>query len=619
LTVVRRLAALAGASLTLAVAVGTGTSATSGEPFFVGFADDLPQVLGSTAVSPATDLGGRAFRLTTTWSPGQPLADSERTRLARAVGASSGHRLVLAVFADAGSKAPQDAAAREDYCTFVRGVLSAFAAIRDVVIWNEPNKSLFWSPQASAPAQYEQLLARCHTVLHAAFPTVNVIGLALSSTGNDDSGSTSPGAFIRGVGESYHANGRTGRILDTVGFHPYATAASERPWRKHIASKTIGQGDWNKLMFNLFQAFDGTGQPLPGEETVRIWYTESGFQTAVPPGKASAYTGTENVATIPDVAGGEPESPPPAETSAAPDQATQALDAIRLAACQPFVNAYFNFLLADEPRLAGWQSGPYWADLTPKGSATAFRQAITSATAGAVDCGALKGGRPSPDFLPPGVPANVNATPGTGPLRVDVSWSPATDDQSAVAYRVFRNGAHVGTTDATSWTNAAVAPSTTYTYDVRAIDAAGNLGDASASVTVTTGVEETPPPAPAPPPTEPIPPVVQPAPPPPAPAPAPAPAIVAAPPAVVAPNVAPTAPGRLRAVAGKRLVTLRWAKSRDTSGVRAYLVFRDGKLRRTTRLLSVTERRLAGRHVYTVRAVDREGLRSAAARVVVRG
>jgi hypothetical protein len=94
--------------------------------------------------------------------------------------------------------------------------------------------------------------------------------------------------------------------------------------------------------------------------------------------------------------------------------------------------------------------------------------------------------------------------------------------------------------------------------------------------------------------------------------------IVAAPPAVAAPNVAPTAPGRLRAALGKRVVTLSWAKSRDTSGVRAYLVFRDGKLRRTTRLLRFRERRPAGRHVYTVRAVDRTGLRGAAARVVVR-
>lgn len=77
------------------------------------------------------------------------------------------------------------------------------------------------------------------------------------------------------------------------------------------------------------------------------------------------------------------------------------LDATRLAYCQPYVGAIFNFLLADEARLAGWQSGALWADLTPKPSDAAFAQAIGEANAGAIDCDALKGGRPSSDFMPP--------------------------------------------------------------------------------------------------------------------------------------------------------------------------------------------------------------------------
>jgi hypothetical protein len=611
---VLRLVALAGACLTLAVS-GGASSATSGEPFFVGFSEDLPKDIGSGAVAPAAELGGSAFRLTTLWSPERTaLTAAERTKLDRATAAAAGQRIVLAVFADAGSKAPQAASASDAYCSYVRGILFAYPAIRDVVVWNEPNKNLFWSPQTTAAARYEELLARCYDVLHAAFPNVNVIGLALSSTGNDDTGSTSPGAFIRGLGDSYRANHRAGRIMDTVGYHPYATAASERPWRKHIASKTIAQGDWNKLMHNVFLAFDGTAQPIPGEEDVRIWYTESGYQTAVDQGKESAYTGTENVATIPDDAGGEPETPAPAETSDAPDQRTQALDAIRLAACQPFVGAYFNFLLADEARLAGWQSGPYWADLTPKDSAPGFAQAIAQATSGAVDCNALKGGRPSPDFMPPATPTGLSGTAATGPLRVELSWVAAGDDQGPVSYRVFRDGAHVATTGATAWTHATVAANTTYTYVVRAIDAAGNLGSASDLVTVTTGEE----PAPTPPPTENIPPITEPGAPAPSPAPDPAPVVVVATPPAAAPNLAPTAPGRLRAFSANGVVRLTWLKSKDAGGVRAYLVFRDGTLRRTLRLLRFSERALRGRHVYTVRAVDTSGLRGPAARIVVR-
>ena len=50
-----RLAALAGACLTLAATAGSAAPATGGEPFFVGFADDLPKEIGSAAVTPAAD------------------------------------------------------------------------------------------------------------------------------------------------------------------------------------------------------------------------------------------------------------------------------------------------------------------------------------------------------------------------------------------------------------------------------------------------------------------------------------------------------------------------------------------------------------------------------------
>ena len=486
----RGVGGLAAVLAALLVAGDSPGHAAPGEPFVVGFSEDLPKEIGADAVAPAAELGGAAFRLTTSWTPGRTLIPAaEATKLSRAVAAAGGQRLVLAVYGESGADAPQTAAARDAYCGYVATVLAAYPAFRDVVIWTEPNTRLFWNPQAGAAAAYEALLARCYAVLPAG---VNVIGLALSSTGNDDALSTSPGAFIRGVGDAYRASGRTGRILDTVAHHPYGLDAAERPWRKHIAAKPIGMGDWNKLMFNLFRAFDGTAQPIPGEEDVRLWYTESGFQTSVDAGKAG-YTGTENAVTVPDHAGGEPESPAPAETTDAPDQSTQALDAIRLAACQPYVTAYFNFLLADEPVLSGWQSGALWADRTRKDSWPAFRQAIVAATTATVDCGALKGGRPSADFQPPGVPTGLTAT-AAEPAGVELSWSPAGDDGSAVAYRVFRDGAHVGTTTETAWTNAAVAPATTYTYAVRAIDAAGNLGDASASATVTT--PEAPAPAP---------------------------------------------------------------------------------------------------------------------------
>ena len=521
---------------TLLLAAATARPALEVPGFFVGFSDDMPRAIGPDAVTPARELGAGAFRFTLQWEPGQTrVSDVELEDFREALRNTAGMKVVLAVYNNAGSKAPKTEVTRDDYCAYVEDALTRLPSIRDVVVWNEPNKLLFWSPQLGgggvpdAPVAYEALLADCYDVLHAAFADVNVIGLALSPTGNDNAGSHSPGAFIRTVGEVYQASGRSEPLFDTVGHHVYGFTASERPWRKHIGSKVLSQGDWNKLMYNLWRAFDGTAQAFPGAGGVGIWYMEGGSQTTVDAGKVEAYTGTENVAVIPDYAGGEPESPQPAETSPAPDQYTQVRDSLRLAACQPYVGSYFNFLLFDEPRLEGWQSGAFWADLTPKDSRPGFVQAIAEASAGTVDCDALKGGRPSADFMPPSTPADVGATALEGPLRVEVSWSASSDDLSSIGYRVYRNGAHVGSTSALSWTNIAVAPATTYTYTVRALDSAGNLGDASTPVTVTTPAGGTPPPPPEPPlPPEPPPPPADPQPsPPPA---VPPPATITAPP-----------------------------------------------------------------------------------------
>jgi hypothetical protein len=329
---------------------------------------------------------------------------------------------------------------------------------------------------------------------------------------------------------------------------------------------------------------------------------------------------------VPDYTGGEPDTPAPEETTSAPDQWTQALDAIRLAACQPYVAAYFNFLLADEPRLAGWQSGPYWADLTRKDSWPAFQQAIGEATAGAVACDSLKGGKPSPDFMPPSVATALQAIPAADGTTIALSWTAAIDP-STLTYRVYRDGVQVATTSSTSWTQSDATPNQTYAFNVRALDAAGNLGDASASVTVTTPEPPAPPepasdptPVPAPPSSETVaaavpaverkpdttdnPAAVE--------VPAPLPV------AVVPARVPPAAPSRLRARATRGTLTLIWSRSVDQPRVRTYLVFRDGVLRRRTGSLTFSERARKGRHVYTVRALDTNGVRSAAARIVVR-
>jgi hypothetical protein len=470
------------ASVVVGVVTALTSAAASGSTsgFLVGFDDDLAKQVGSPATTPMRQLGAGAVRVTLQWVPGSTtLTTADITGLNTAVSAATKLRIVLSVYGSTATAAPVTATARSQYCSYVASALRRYAAIRDVVIWNEPNKVQFWSPQAGAPAAYEALLATCYDALHASFASVNVLGLALSHAGNDNSSSTSPGAFIRGVGTAYRASAHTKRILDTVAFHPYPVTSSERPWLQHIGSTTIGEGDWNKLMYNLWQAFNATAQPLPGQANVRIWYTEWGVQTAIPAAKASLYSGTENVAVLPETSAGDPTPPPPG--SPAPDAATQFNDAVSLAACQPHVAAFFNFLVADEARLSGWQSGPLYTDRTAKTLYGSYQQTIAAASAAAVDCTKLKGGTPSPDYLPPTAPSNLTAA--VSPPNVTLSWNASTDDASAISYRIYRGAAFIATTTATTWTG--TSPSGASVYTVRAIDAAGNLGNASNSVTVT--------------------------------------------------------------------------------------------------------------------------------------
>jgi hypothetical protein len=416
LGVVRTVAALALAAAALAALPAT---ARAGDGFVVGVADDDLKYDSARAAGAVRSLGARAVRVTVLWSRGATeLGWTDRVWLDRAVAAAgSDIRIVLSVYGVSGAHAPLDEAGRDQYCSFVRSTLAPYPQIRDVVVWNEVNKSFFWQPQfngdgtSAAPAAYGALLARCWDVLHAFRPEVNLL-TSTSSKGNDNPSavsnvSHSPGNFIRRLGQAYRASGRTAPIFDTVGHHPYGEHSAERPWRRHPLSATIGQGDWDKLTQAYHDAFAGTGQPNPGRcaggRCSSIWYMEVGYQTTPDPEKAWLYRGAENTEhPLPAAAGGDPPGSSPDEKSLAPDQATQLTDAVRLAYCQPYVGAYFNFLLRDESDLARWQSGIFHPDWTPKASLGALAAVVAEANARRVDCSALKalgvvgGGAPPP-------------------------------------------------------------------------------------------------------------------------------------------------------------------------------------------------------------------------------
>ncbi|WP_245765384.1 cellulase family glycosylhydrolase [Nonomuraea jiangxiensis] len=95
------------------------------------------------------------------------------------------------------------------------------------------------------------------------------------------------------------------------------------------------------------------------------------------------------------------------------------------------------------------------------------------------------GGNPGGDTTPPSTPGNLRST-GTTSSSVALAWNAATDNVGVTGYEVYRGSTQVATVTGTTHTDTGLTASTSYTYTVRARDAAGNRSPASAALTVQT-------------------------------------------------------------------------------------------------------------------------------------
>jgi hypothetical protein len=337
----------------LAGACATAQRASAGPNLILGVDDDTARWLGMAGVlNPIYhELGLRAVRVTLQWRPGASApSDQDLTEINRAVLATWGFRLVVVVDGPA-DQPPADPVSRAQYCDYTAGLVRAFPQVQDIVIWTEPNSGNFWRPQAGAPAAYEALLATCWDALHRVRPDVNVI--AASAPHRD------PVSWFNGVGAALRASGRTQRIFDTVGHNAYPDNSAESPYATH--KKNLDEGDYSRLVSTLYKAFAGTAQPPPGQGGVTIWYMEDGFQSKITSAR-QLYTGTETDRFAVDES----------------QQANLVSEAMKLAYCQPYVGAFFNFELRDETLLSGWQSGLLRADWTAKPSFYSYRDAAVA-------------------------------------------------------------------------------------------------------------------------------------------------------------------------------------------------------------------------------------------------
>lgn len=89
------------------------------------------------------------------------------------------------------------------------------------------------------------------------------------------------------------------------------------------------------------------------------------------------------------------------------------------------------------------------------------------------------------DTQAPSVPTALVKS-GVTDTAATISWTASSDDVGVTAYLVLRNGVQVASTAATSFNDSGLAPSTTYSYTLKARDATGNTSAASAALGVTT-------------------------------------------------------------------------------------------------------------------------------------
>ena len=317
---------------------------------------------GAAFLTLMSDAGLEELRLPVRWDPRRPAMVENRAQL-RAMMPAATLRNVRVAFSFQAANATalsSSPVATGQFVAFMQRVMRMYPNVKTVIVGNEPNQPHFWQPQFDeqgrnvSPQSYEALLAASYDGLKAVDPTITVVGLGLSSRGNDNprasgKGSTSPVKFLLGVGAAYRASGRTRPLMDMLSYHPYPRRDTDA-LAKGIQWPGAGATNLDRIKQAFWDAFHGTGQKT-FEDGLRLRLDEVGWQVAVPPPAQHAYFGKETVKPTTEAA-----------------QASIYASLVRYAACDPAVTSLLFFGLRDEPNLARWQAGLVRADGSPRPS-----------------------------------------------------------------------------------------------------------------------------------------------------------------------------------------------------------------------------------------------------------
>ena len=218
--------------------------------------------------------------------------------------------------------------------------------------WNEPNNPVFLKPQyrrvgtkwaIQSGADYARI---CNAIVQGIKSVQRTSKVACGATGprgnNNPSSSrqsVSPIAFLRAM----RAGGARG--FDAYAHHPYYGSPTEtpttkpRPGLRGQPPTAVTLGNFDVLVKELDRLY---GKPM------RIWVTEYGYQT----------NPTDRIFGVPYA-----------------KQAAYLTQAVAFARRHPRIDLFLWFLLRDEERLGGWQSGLITFDGKRKSSFNAFRRA----------------------------------------------------------------------------------------------------------------------------------------------------------------------------------------------------------------------------------------------------
>jgi chitodextrinase len=181
----------------------------------------------------------------------------------------------------------------------------------------------------------------------------------------------------------------------------------------------------------------------------------------------------------------------------------------------------------------------------------------------------------STDTVAPSAPTLTAS--GTTQTTTNLSWSGATDNVAVTGYNVYQNGVLLGsTTTATTYSVSGLTASTTYSFTVKAKDAAGNVSIASNTASVTTL-------------------------------------------APVPDTIAPTAPTLTAAGTTTTTTNLSWTGATDNVAVTGYHIYKDGVLLGSTTTatsFSVTGLSSGTAYAFYVQAKDAAGNISLASNTV---